>query len=106
METYWRKRAVSPLHHHAGTERDLGIWRVAGSIRLQNLAVWSQPVPSKSCKGLHATAAPLPTDAKALCVHLLQCNEVHGQLICTWLMGLSNAGSASRLRGIKCSAPI
>eukprot|EP00983_Pelagomonas_calceolata_P009335 302227-Pelagomonas_calceolata.AAC.1 len=38
-ETHWLKRDVNPLHRKAGTKRGSGVWRVAGSTRLWNLAV-------------------------------------------------------------------
>eukprot|EP00983_Pelagomonas_calceolata_P022875 719889-Pelagomonas_calceolata.AAC.1 len=41
-ETHWLRRAVSLLHHKATKKKELiGIWRVTGSTRLQNLAVRS-----------------------------------------------------------------
>eukprot|EP00983_Pelagomonas_calceolata_P067202 1149401-Pelagomonas_calceolata.AAC.4 len=40
METHCLRRAVSPLYHEATRQKTLmGIWRVTGSTRLQNLAV-------------------------------------------------------------------
>eukprot|EP00983_Pelagomonas_calceolata_P115857 1160245-Pelagomonas_calceolata.AAC.2 len=41
-ETYWLKKAVSPLHHKDYKKNNLmGIWRVIGSTRLHNLAARS-----------------------------------------------------------------
>eukprot|EP00983_Pelagomonas_calceolata_P006642 218014-Pelagomonas_calceolata.AAC.1 len=38
-ETHWHRRAVSLLHHKAAKKKKpMGIWRVSGSIRLQNIA--------------------------------------------------------------------
>eukprot|EP00983_Pelagomonas_calceolata_P072700 1151829-Pelagomonas_calceolata.AAC.1 len=40
QEKHWLRRAVSPLHHKATQKRELmGIWRVIGSIQLQDLSV-------------------------------------------------------------------
>eukprot|EP00983_Pelagomonas_calceolata_P129691 1161626-Pelagomonas_calceolata.AAC.5 len=46
-ETHWLRRALSPLHHKA-TEQEvlMGIWRVTGGTRLQNLASRSTVVCS------------------------------------------------------------
>eukprot|EP00983_Pelagomonas_calceolata_P134549 1162070-Pelagomonas_calceolata.AAC.14 len=54
-ETHWLRRAVSPLHHEATKQKMLmGTWRVAGSNRLQELAVRSITVykSTPSCNKL------------------------------------------------------
>eukprot|EP00983_Pelagomonas_calceolata_P039237 1137091-Pelagomonas_calceolata.AAC.1 len=48
-ETHWLRGAVSLLHHKAAKKKKLmGIWRVTGSTRHQNLAVRSITIFSTS----------------------------------------------------------
>eukprot|EP00983_Pelagomonas_calceolata_P056315 1144543-Pelagomonas_calceolata.AAC.1 len=51
-ETHWLRRAVSLLHHKAAKKKRLiGIWKVTGSTRLQNLAVRSITVCHSTSSG-------------------------------------------------------
>eukprot|EP00983_Pelagomonas_calceolata_P041590 1138148-Pelagomonas_calceolata.AAC.2 len=51
-ETFWLRRAVSPLHHEATEQKELmRTWRIAGSTRFQNLAVRSMIVFNSTPSG-------------------------------------------------------
>eukprot|EP00983_Pelagomonas_calceolata_P070430 1150781-Pelagomonas_calceolata.AAC.1 len=51
-ETHWLRNAASPLHHKATNLKVLlGIWRITGSTRLQDVAVKSIFVHDSSPSG-------------------------------------------------------
>eukprot|EP00983_Pelagomonas_calceolata_P069722 1150478-Pelagomonas_calceolata.AAC.17 len=61
-ETHWHRRSMSPFHHEAIKQRTLmGIWRVTGSTRLQNLAVRSIIVANGTPSGMILRVKWLPT---------------------------------------------
>eukprot|EP00983_Pelagomonas_calceolata_P070620 1150858-Pelagomonas_calceolata.AAC.4 len=101
-ETHWLRRVVIPLHHEVTKESSMGIWRVIGSTRLQNLAVRSVCVfnstPSGYAQCNRAHQHPEGGCAASNCCPGLEPSQrnlyqVYVPLVHTQLMGLSNAGS-------------
>eukprot|EP00983_Pelagomonas_calceolata_P059459 1145922-Pelagomonas_calceolata.AAC.11 len=71
-ETHWLRRAVSLLNHKATKKKKLiGIWRVTGSTRLQNLAVMFL----FSIARMNSVAGPTNTQKDSVESHNFSTNE-------------------------------